>query len=386
MVTIKTYIDTRRTGDDEPAPVKIAISQNRKTAYISTGVKCLPSNFNAKKGVIISGPGVALYNSIIQKVILRCQMAVVELTDSGRITTMTAAEIKQYIDNGEQETAPTLFVEFFERHAAGKKNDNTRRPFASVLKHIRDFDKNAGHLTFDRITPQWLRDFDDFLSAQNIRVNSRMMYMSAIRTIINAAINDELTTNYPFRKFRFRHEPTRKRNLPVMTLRFLYSMPIVGHDAYYRDLFFLSLFLVGINASDLYKAEASNDGRLVYRRSKTGRRYDIKIEPEAQRLIDKYKGHNGKLIDVSERCSTVSVFTSLMNRALNNMIPGVTQYWCRHSWATIAAELDIPMDTISAALGHSHGSPVTNIYIDFNQKKIDDANRRVIDYILYNKK
>ena len=68
------------------------------------------------------------------------------------------------------------------------------------------------------------------------------------------------------------------------------------------------------------------------------------------------------------------------------MIPGVTQYWCRHSWATIAAELDIPMDTISAALGHSHGSPVTNIYIDFNQKKIDDANRRVIDYILYNKK
>lgn len=56
-------------------------------------------------------------------------------------------------------------------------------------------------------------------------------------------------------------------------------------------------------------------------------------------------------------------------------------YKARHSWATLAAELDIPKETISAGLGHEIGSDVTSIYIKFDQKKVDDANRRVIDYV-----
>lgn len=56
-------------------------------------------------------------------------------------------------------------------------------------------------------------------------------------------------------------------------------------------------------------------------------------------------------------------------------------YIPRHSWATLAAELDIPKETISAGLGHEIGSDVTSIYIKFDQKKVDDANRRVIDYL-----
>ncbi len=56
-------------------------------------------------------------------------------------------------------------------------------------------------------------------------------------------------------------------------------------------------------------------------------------------------------------------------------------YISRHSWATLAAELDIPKETISAGLGHEIGSDVTSIYIKFDQKKVDDANRRVIDYL-----
>lgn len=33
--------------------------------------------------------------------------------------------------------------------------------------------------------------------------------------------------------------------------------------------------------------------------------------------------------------------------------------------------------------GLSIGNPTTNIYVRFNQKKIDDANRKVIDYLLH---
>lgn len=66
------------------------------------------------------------------------------------------------------------------------------------------------------------------------------------------------------------------------------------------------------------------------------------------------------------------------------MFPNISQYWCRHTWATIAAWLDIPKETIAAGLGHG-GNSVTDIYIRFDQKKVDNANRRIIDFILYGK-
>ena len=67
------------------------------------------------------------------------------------------------------------------------------------------------------------------------------------------------------------------------------------------------------------------------------------------------------------------------------LFPDISTYWARHTWATIAASLDIPKETISAALGHEIGSRVTSIYIDFDQKKVDEANRKVMDYVLYGK-
>ncbi len=63
------------------------------------------------------------------------------------------------------------------------------------------------------------------------------------------------------------------------------------------------------------------------------------------------------------------------------LFPDLSQYWCRHTWATIAAELDIPKETIAAGLGHG-GNTVTDIYIRFDLRKVDEANRRVIDYVL----
>jgi integrase len=73
-------------------------------------------------------------------------------------------------------------------------------------------------------------------------------------------------------------------------------------------------------------------------------------------------------------------------KVFSPMFPNLTTYWARHTWATIAAELDIPNETIAAALGHNYGNRTTAIYINFNQKKVDEANRKVIDYVLHGKR
>lgn len=75
--------------------------------------------------------------------------------------------------------------------------------------------------------------------------------------------------------------------------------------------------------------------------------------------------------------------------ALSSVDDGVyvdelTSYWARHSWATMAALPDVPKETIAATLGHG-GNSVTDIYIDFDVRKVHVANRRVLDYVLYGK-
>ena len=41
--------------------------------------------------------------------------------------------------------------------------------------------------------------------------------------------------------------------------------------------------------------------------------------------------------------------------------------------------------TIEAALGHNQHD-VTSIYIEFDMRKVDEANRKVLDYVLYDKR
>ena len=40
---------------------------------------------------------------------------------------------------------------------------------------------------------------------------------------------------------------------------------------------------------------------------------------------------------------------------------------------------------IAEALGHEYGNRITNIYIRFDIKKVDIANRKVLDWVLYGK-
>lgn len=169
------------------------------------------------------------------------------------------------------------------------------------------------------------------------------------------------------------------------------------HQKRYRDIFMLMFYLIGINAKDLLHAKPSDvyNGRLEYRRAKTGRLYSILIQPEAAEIIRRYKG-KGYLLNIMDEYGNYKDFLHRMNDSLRKigsverkgrggkktvtpLFPELSSYWARHTWATIAASLDIPKETISAALGHEIGSAVTSIYIDFDQKKVDEANRKVLD-------
>ena len=163
-----------------------------------------------------------------------------------------------------------------------------------------------------------------------------------------------------------------------------------------RDLFMLSFYLNGINFKDLSLAKHDQiyQGRLNFNRAKTGRSYSIKIFPEAQEIIDRYQGKKYllRMIEDKEKRVRKKVrsgafykdITDYTNELLK-IVAGeakvpvpLSTYYARHSLASIARNIGISRDDIRAILGHGQDT-VTDIYIDLDQERIDEAMRKVLD-------
>ena len=295
------------------------------------------------------------------------------------------------------------FTRHFQRFIDGKTNKGTKGVYKHTLDKIRAFDKDIDKKCFEDITLQWLTDFEAFC-ARTASKNARNIHLRNIRAVFNNAIDYEITTAYPFRRFKIRPEATRKRSMTVEELRRLFDYPVEEYAEIYRDMFRLIFMLMGINSADLWALKSiTREGRIEYKRAKTGRFYSIKVEPEAMEIINKYRGVK-RLLCIADRWSDHRNFRHQCNKALQRIgqmerkgrggkkiitaeFEGVTTYFARHSWATIAYnDLQIPKDIIAQALGHSGSETVTDIYLDKDPKLVDAANRRVLDWVLYGKR
>ena len=65
---------------------------------------------------------------------------------------------------------------------------------------------------------------------------------------------------------------------------------------------------------------------------------------------------------------------------IDPILPDLSQYWCRHTTATLMAELGYSNEIIACSLGHEFGIKTTNIYIEYKESEVDKANRALIDY------
>lgn len=289
-------------------------------------------------------------------------------------------------ESGKEKTG--AFFDAFLRKMDSLEKESTRRLYNATLNWVKKYDRDYMKLGFEDVTKKWLEGLNKFLLPQSPAKNARNIHFRNIRAVFNLAIDDELTTLYPFRKFDMSTEPTKKRSLSIEELRLLFECEATGGMKYARDIFKLMFFLIGINTVDLCLNAKIENGRVEYIRAKTAKDYSIKIEPETMELINELGGKD-LLIAKMEGRNDYRSFSQIVQKHLNHLcdtigIRRISPYWSRHTWATIAAELDIPKETIAAALGHG-GNTVTDIYIRFDRKKIDNANRQVIDYVLYNK-
>ena len=377
MASVKLSLSKAKKKDNT-YPLYFIISHNGSSARIPAGVSLEYSNWDDRKRQVVDHPQKRTLNISLSEKKLDIERAIESIKGQRAMTaTQLKDRVAKILDGGGEQGG--LFGQFFCRVVDTYDNKRTRELYKATWIWIEKYDDAADDLTFDEITTQWLQGFERAMRGTS--ANSKSIHLRNIRAVFNKAINEGLTEHYPFRRYKIKSEKTRKRSMDVEKLHELLTMPApLPHQERYLDFFRLQFFLIGINTIDLIHNARLVDGRVEYRRAKTKRLYSIKAEPEALALIEKYKGED-KLISVSFN-KDYRTFMRHLNDNLQK-IAGITTYWGRHTWATIAASLDIPKDTIAAALGHG-GNTVTDIYIDFDQRKVDEANRKVIDYVLYN--
>ena len=395
-MTVHLFLDTRASKGE--APLKIAICHNQKTAYIPTGVKITANQWDKKAQAVIRHKNGKDLNILLRSKLASAEREIIHLQMLG-----IKGDVKEIRDRILCELDPetrlkkeneSLFLSRLKRYTSLQTKKQTRDLYEWTIKKLSEFDKSLSSRRFEDIDHDYLKDFVSH--CQNLSINSRSILLRNIRAVFNDAIDAGITGSYPFRRFSIKAEKTRKKALSVADVKKL--MSISGQEDEYRDMFLLMLYLRGINTIDLFSAKWSQvvNGRLEYRRSKTGALFSVKIEPEAWEIINRYKGET-YLLSPMERYNDYRTYQQHLNKGLKHigsrrgrcnvivgrgLFPDLSSNWARHSWATIGVNIGISQDIISRGMGHSPGIKVTDTYIDFDYSLVDDANRKIIDALL----
>lgn len=400
----RLYLDSRASKG--VAPIKVAITHDGKTAYIPTGVKILPEQWEKDPGLVVKHENKKDVNMFLRSRLSFVEKELLRLQELGKTRGRTIVEVKDMVlckldpNIKAKKEKENTFLYRLERYRNLQTKEKTISTFDWTIGWLKKYDCKLESRLFEDINVDYLKDFLAY--CHNLSVNSKAILLRNIRSVFNDAIDAGITECYPFRRMSIKTEKTRKKALTIPMLRKLKDYPCCVWNAEYRDMFMLMFYLRGINAVDLFSARLTQvvNGRLEYRRSKVGTLFSIKIEPEAMEIIERYKGKE-YLINPLERYKSYSDYLHHMNDGLktigcertkrNKIIADgpfreLSSNWARHTWATVCAELDITDPTITLGMGHSTaGHRVTAIYIKRDMKKVDEANRKVIDCICRNK-
>lgn len=247
----------------------------------------------------------------------------------------------------------------------------------------------------DEVNANLMVEYEIFLHANDVCPNTSSYYMRGLRAIYNRAVEKELVVQRsPFKHVYTGVGKTAKRAVPLKIIRQIRELDLRLSPAmdFARDIFMFSFYTRGMSFIDmayLRKRDLQN-GILSYRRQKTGQLLFIKWEKPMREIVDKYDTGESpyllpiiKNVDADERrqyknaAHQVNDKLKKLGEKLGLAIP-LTSYVARHAWASIARSKNVPLATISEAMGHD-SEKTTRIYLaSLDTSAVDKANSQIL--------
>ncbi len=391
---ITVRLDKRYCLANGKYPVKIAVARNGQTLYLPVNVEVSEKDWDAKArnmDYVQNLPNRRALNLHIRGELTKVEQKIRDLQLTGRLREFDNKRLMQYLSDeySEEESNSRYFWYHAEKYISERNAENTKEAYEVSMKAFRRYYDWKSVLLKD-MNKQMILDFKKHLEEEGLKKNTIETYVGHIRNIYKYCYENGYVEQ-PFPRIVSRRAPTAKRSLLVEQIRLLANSEVSKIQRKYIDVFMLILFMRGINMKDLSElpSDAVRNGRITYNRDKTGKAFEIKVEPEIKAILDKYKGkeHLLRFFD-GKPAPFYKNFGNCMRQTIRTaatrlgIIEPLSAYWARHSWATLAIEVGGTMEMTTAGLGHSIGVQVTNVYVAFRQKQIDALARKVIDYIM----
>jgi integrase len=247
------------------------------------------------------------------------------------------------------------------------------------------------------LTPVLVAKYERWLKSTHISMNTISCYMRSLRALYNQAVEEKRVTDLqPFKSGFTGYPKTDKRSIGVDEIRKLQDVRLSPGSPLQlvRDIFLFCIFACGIPFVDvafLRKSQISDDGYLVYQRRKTNQQIRLQLPSCAMAIVRRYQSNATDYVfpllsssAPEEAYRQYRIQLRSYNRKLKVLgkLAGIshtlTSYVSRHSWASLAYEHNTDVSVISKGLGHT-SSRTTYVYIKgINDKRLDEANRKIV--------
>lgn len=380
------------------------IIHQRKLRWISTDYHVYPEEWNARKSSVIvsNSNNRQAHLQLIQSQIdwemkqMQCIIYDKEMDGVSYSVDDLANEIQQL------PTSQSVFT-FFRKQIAKKEQMQcvgTKNNYTNAVNRFVEF-RNQKDLTFSQMTADMMEMYQAWLWNRGVGQNTVSFYLRTLRTLHHKAVEaGQATSNDIFAHVQTANVRTAKRAISVKDIRKIEKLELqIGSSIdKARDLFLLSFYLRGMAFVDMAFLKKSDlkCGMVSYNRRKTHQNLNIEWIKPMQAIIDKYAEQTkdspymlpiltGKETSPYTQYRKVEYNTNYNLKKIGKMIGlkiPLTTYVARHTWASIALHMNIPIATISEGMGHN-SYKTTQIYLEsIDVSTINEANRRIIRKIL----
>lgn len=317
---------------------------------------------------------------------LRGQNALIQIQIDGQYFVKRIGNINQLIDNPKIITykEDSSFLDWMkgeidkETYTSGTIANH--RAALAVLKRFKE------DMTFTQVDYKCICDFENFLKGAGYAINTIAKFMKIFRRFVNLAIDEELMTVYPFRKYHIKTENVQKQSLTERELRRIEDKEekeeLTEEERKVVKGFLFSVYS-SLRFSDIVqvtKQHVKNIYRnkwVVMRMQKTDHEVRIPISKmfggKAAAMVQENKTTTGKLFQLpcNARCNLV------LKRVLKrfNIHRHITFHCARHTCATVLLSKGVSFPIIQHILGHQ-SIKTTQVYSAVKDTTINKEIRR----------
>ncbi len=379
------------------------VSHKRRTQFILTEYTLYQTEWNDRRQhVICLNQGREFYLTRIQRWI-ESDKAILERVFRELEHSKMEYTLQDIVNRFNQYRSCDTFFAYIDKeteqlyssgHTGTARNYQAAR--SSFLEFIRD-----DRLPLTAITEELIVDYEQWLKKNKIQRNTTSFYMRQLRSIFNKAVKAGATEqSFPFRRVYTGIDKTKKRAVDESVIARLINQDLSQHSSleFTRDIFLLSFYMRGTAFVDIayLKKENLKNGVIRYMRHKTDISIEVKVEECISKIINRYTSNaeSDYLLPIITETDDIKAYKQYKNKLsyynkllkrLSSMLELdvlLTSYVSRHTWATIARNINISLPVISAGMGHS-SEATTRIYLaSLEASTIDKANQEILQHVI----